>query len=83
MAGEDYVAVIRMPLNFPRGTERVCHTITILQDDDCELLPENEFFFSDLALESGILDILIDPPTAQVVIDDRAEPECGNLVLTI
>ena len=83
MAGEDYVAVIRMPLNFPRGTERVCHAITILQDDECELLPENEFFFSDLALESGILNIIIDPPTAQAVIDDRAEPECGNLVLTI
>ena len=82
MGGQDYVAVIRMPLNFPRGTERVCHTITILQDNDCELLPEN-YFFSDLALESGTLDILIDPPTAQVVIDDRAEPECGNLVLTI
>ena len=82
MAGEDYVAVIGMPLNFPRGTERVCHTITILQDDDCELLPEN-YFFSDLALDSGIPDIVIDLPTAQVVIDDRVEPECGNLVVTV
>ena len=77
VAGEDYVAVIRMPLNFPRGTERVCHTITILQDDECELLPENESFFSDLSLESGVGEIIIQPPTAEVIIDDTGEPDCG------
>ena len=77
MAGEDYVAVIRMPLNFPRGTERVCHTITILQDDDCEVLSENESFFSELSLESGVGVIIIEPPTAEVIIDDTEEPQCG------
>ena len=77
MAGEDYEAVIRMPLNFPRGTERVCHTITILQDDECELLPGNESFFLDLSLESGVGVIIIEPPTAEVIIDDTEEPECG------
>ena len=77
MAGEDYVAVIRITLNFPRGTEHVCHTITILQDDECEVLPVNKSFFSDLSLESGVGEILIQPPTAEVIIDDTEEPECG------
>ena len=76
MAGEDYIAVIRMPLNFPRGTERVCHIITILQDDECEVLPENESF-SDLSLESGVGEINIQPPTAELIIDDTEEQECG------
>ena len=77
MAGSDYVAVIRELLMFPRGTVRVCHTVTINQDNECEILPENEFFFSDLSLVSGVGDIIIRPPTAQVIIDDTAEPECG------
>ena len=62
---------------FPRGTVRVCHTVTINQDNECEILPENEFFFSDLSLESGVGEITLQPPIAQVIIDDAAEPECG------
>ena len=77
VAGSDYVAVIRELLNFPRGTVRVCHRVTINQDDECEIIPENEFFFSDLVLESGVGEIILRPLTAQVVIDDTAEPECG------
>ena len=77
MAGEDYVAVFREPLMFPQGTVRVCHNITIIQDNECEILPENEDFFSDLSLEEGVGDIILRPPTAQVIIDDTTEPECG------
>ena len=77
MAGDDYVAIIREPLMFPRGTLYVCHTVTINQDNECEILPENEFFYSDLDRESGVGDIIIQPDTAQVIIDDTAEPECG------
>ena len=77
MAGEDYVAVIREPLRFPPDTVRVCHNITIIQDDECEILPVNEFFYSDLRNESGVGEIIIRPATAQVIIDDTAEPECG------
>ena len=62
---------------FPRGTERVCHTVIINQDDECELLPENESFFSNLSLESGVGEIIIQLPTAEVIIDDTEEPECG------
>ena len=77
MAGQDYVAVVREMLNFPRGTMRVCHTVTINQDDECEYFPENEYFFSDLSRESGVGEIIIQPTTAQVIIDDTQEPECG------
>ena len=77
MAGDDYVAVIKEPLMFPRGTVHVCHTVTINQDNECEILPENEFFFSDLSLESGVGEIVIQSPTAQVIIGDAAELECG------
>ena len=76
MAGEDYLAVIREPLMFPPGTVRVCHTVTIIQENECEILP-NEFFSSVLSFESGVGKIIIQPPTAQVIIDDTAEPECG------
>ena len=61
---------------FPRGTEHVCHTVTINQDDDCEVRPD-ESFFSDLSLVSGVGEIIIQLPTAEVIIDDREEPECG------
>ena len=52
----------------------MCHTVIINQDDECEVLPENESFFSDLSLVSGVGVIIIQPPTAEVIID---EPECG------
>ena len=60
---------------FNRGDTQVCHTIDIIQDDICESDP-NEQFFSDLAYVSGVLPITIDPSTAEVIIDDSAEPEC-------
>ena len=63
---------------FPRGTVRVCHNITIIQDNECEILPDDESFFSDLERESGVGEIILEPPTAQVIIDDTAEPECGQ-----
>ena len=53
---------------------RVCHTIDILQDSICESFP-NENFYSDLAFVSGIRPINIDPKSAEVIIDDNAEPE--------
>ena len=77
MAGDDYVAVIREPLMFSRGTVHVCHTVTINQDNECEILPENEFFFTDLRLENGVGEIVVQSPTAQVIVDDTAELECG------
>ena len=75
--GVDYTAVSGQQLVFPRGSMRVCHIINILQDDVCENSP-NEYFYSDLAYVSGVQPINIDPPTAQVIIDDSRETECSK-----
>ena len=72
----DYVAVDGEIVTFSIGESRVCHTIDISQDIVCEAHPENEYFFSDLTPVTGTRDITIDPPTAQVIINDLDEPEC-------
>ena len=72
----DYVAVDEDILTFSLGESRVCHTIDIVQDILCEAVPENEHFFSDLSLVIDTQDVTIDPPTAQVIINDLDEPEC-------
>ena len=75
----DYEAVIDEPLVFNPGITRVCHDIIILQDDICESDP-NEFFFSNLTLSSGMQPIIVFPPSAEVIIDDTAEPECKSYI---
>ena len=77
-ASSDYVAVIEEQLVFSPGDSRVCHVIGILQDEDCELVDENESFFSDLSIVGDMLDITVDPATAEIIIDDLEEPECGK-----
>ena len=69
------MGVVGEQLVFNTGDERQCHTITIVDDDDCEQPAEN--FFSDLRLYSGQQFITIYPARAQVIIDDDNEPECG------
>ena len=76
-AGTDYLAVTGEELMFSRGETSVCHTIVIVNDDICERDP-NENFFSDLVYVSGVMPITIAPSTAQIVIDDSAEPECKS-----
>ena len=74
--GDDYtVAPDQQQLEFPRGSRRACHNISILQDDMCE---RNETFSSSLSLLSGMEPIIIDPSTAQVVIVDDRETECSK-----
>ena len=63
-------------MTFALGEDRVCHTITTTEDILCEAHPENEDFFSDLALVMGSFDVTIIPSTARVIIDDTDEPEC-------
>ena len=63
---------------FSPGDIRMCHTIDILPDEECEFLDENESFFSDLTLVSDIFDMSVDPATAEIIIDDSDEPECGK-----
>ena len=75
VAGADYVAVAGEALVFNQNDTRVCHAIDIMDDTICESDP-NERFFSDLVFVSGEQPINIAPMTAQVIIDDTAEPEC-------
>ena len=81
VAGEDYEGVADVPLAFIRGQRRSCHTVTIIQDDNCEI-DENEMdledFFSNLEYASGIMPIRITRPRTRVIIDDTNEPECGK-----
>lgn len=64
-----------VPLEFVTGSDRVCHVVEILQDDDCELTPEN--FFADLTIVSGRPIINIEPMNTQIFIDDANETDCG------
>lgn len=64
-------------LDFSLGSVAECHTVTILQDINCELPAEN--FFADLSYVSGVQTINIIFPTTEVIIDESAEPECGKL----
>ena len=56
----------------------MCHIVNITDDDICENDP-NESFFSNLVLGGGEQPIMVDPPRAEVIIDDSEEPECGKL----
>ena len=71
VAGEDYIASSGQ-LVFARGESRVCHEVTILNNDICER-PVLEAFFSTLSLASGQPVIVIDPERAQVIIDDSED----------
>lgn len=82
VAGSDYVAVAGEELVFNRSNIRVCHVIGILDDSICEDDP-NENFFLDLAFISGMQPIRIEPGTAEVIIDDAEERECGKYVRMI
>ena len=73
----DYVPVSGQIIQFNRGDVTQTHTITINDDDLCEK-GQNENFFSNIALASGIPDIDVTVPRATVIIDDITEPECGK-----
>ena len=63
---------------FEAGAVTRTHRIIINNDTECEILPENENFFSNIALESGIPDIFVTEPRARVTIDDTGEDECSK-----
>ena len=65
-------------ITFEAGDVTQTHRIIINNDTECEILPENENFFSNIAPESGIPDIFVTEPRATVTINDTAEPECGR-----
>ena len=67
-------------ITFEAGNVTQTHRIIINNDTECEILPENENFFSNLALNTDNPDIFVIEPRATVTIDDTAEPECGRSV---
>ena len=71
----DYDAVSGEIVQFAVGDTFQTHTIIINDDDVCENDP-NEFFFSNIALDTGVEPIFVIPPQATVTIDDAAEAEC-------
>ena len=76
VAPGDYGAVINETIEFQTGDSSAEHTITIVNDDECEI--DNEQFFSDIIGHSGIGNINVTEPTAQVIIDDQDEVECSK-----
>lgn len=80
VAGIDYEAT-SVQLEFPRGSTRECHTVTIIPDEVCELTSED--FFADLALVTGTPIININSSVTQIIIDDADETDCSESNPTI
>ena len=77
VGGVDYVALSDVALRFEAGEGRVCHNITLIQDDFCEDTPED--FTSNIALGGfGVQPISFTNTPATIVIDDSSEPECSK-----
>ena len=68
----DYNAVNGEIVQFAMGDTFQTHTIIINHDDVCE----NEFFFSNISLDTGVEPIFVIQPQATVRIDDAVKPEC-------
>ena len=77
----DYNAVIGEIVQFNVGDTFQTHRIIINDDMMCENDP-NEFFFSNIALDSGVQPIFVIQPQATVTINDDAEPECRKPCFT-
>lgn len=68
-------AEVDIMLSFASGDSQMCYNITIIDDDLCEIPPEN--FLSHLEIVSGdFIQILFG--FTEVVIIDELEPECGE-----
>ena len=62
-------------LEFDCFSNRECHDVTLIQDDECEPIPEN--FFADLSLVTGS-NVIVDPALIRVDSDDSLEDEWGE-----
>ena len=65
-------------MQFKRGDIIQTHTITINDDDSCEV-GLNKYFYSHIDLDSGIPPINVTVQKIRVTIDDNDDPECGKL----
>ena len=71
----DYGAVSGEIVQFNVGDTSRTHTIIINDDMMCENDP-SDFFFSNIALDSGVQPIFVIHPQAIVTVNDDEEPEC-------
>ena len=72
----DYEDVSGLILDFQTGSTRVCHNITINQDEECEEPPET--FTSVLTYESGVQPISVVRNVSRIIIVDSGELECSK-----
>ena len=77
VGGSDFVNVRDQIVQFQRGDISKTHTVAIVDDVECEIVP-NEYFPSYITLDSRIPSITVTNPRATVVILDNDEPECGK-----
>ena len=63
-------------IQFNTGDISHTHAIIITQDHFCEIDP-NEYFFSNIVLDSGVQPIQVIQPQANITIDDSLE-ECSK-----
>ena len=64
-------------LAFAVGDSRSCHTVDIINNNECE--ETTEHFFANLFYVSGIQNINIVQDRTQVLIEDSNEPGCSEL----
>ena len=64
-------------IQFNAGDVSRTHTISIVDDYECEKDP-NEYFFSNITLDGGAMLVTVTVPQATVTIDDSDQPECGR-----
>ena len=81
VAGDDYGPVSGELVEFNAGDVAQTHNITIKNDEECEHNP-NEYFHSNITLQSGVGDISVQDSVATVTIWDEEEFECGKKSLT-
>lgn len=81
VAGDDYDPVSGELIEFNAGDVAQTHNITIKNDEECEHNP-NEYFHSNITLQSGVGAISIQDSVATVTIWDEAKLECGKKSLT-
>ena len=63
-------------IEFLPGDTNKMHRIMIVNDNICEIDPDEDFFSS---ITSAIgFDVMVTEPLARVVINDALEPECGE-----
>ena len=77
--GQDYVEVMDHVLSFNTSITKLCHNISILDDDNCEC---KEYFVSSLSTSD--YNIKIDVPTVTICISaDQNDRECRKLLCVI